>query len=132
LGDKEVGNQAITALFMVIQHSNKSTQEKYLPLMREAVKDGKAKGKSLALLEDRVALRQSKMQIYGSQVFWSKANNKYFILPLEDPANVDKRRAKVGLQPLSEYVRVWNIEWHIEQYEKELPTILAEWKKVFH
>ncbi len=132
LGYDKIGSQANTTLFMVIQHSDPLTQEKSLSIMREAVKKGNAKAKSLALLEDRIALHQGKMQNYGSQIFWSKANNRYFILPLADPDNVDKRRAEVGLQPISEYVSVWNIKWDIEQYKKELPTILAEWKTIFH
>ena len=131
LGYDKIGSQANTTLFMVIQHSDQLTQEKYLPLMREAVKNGKAKAKSLALLEDRIALHQGKMQSYGSQIFWSKANNRYFILPLADPDNVDKRRAEVGLQPLSEYVSNWNIKWSAEEYKKDLPTILPEWKAIF-
>ena len=131
LGYDKIGSQANTTLFMVIQHSDQLKQERYLPLMREAVKNGKAKAKSLALLEDRIALHQGKMQSYGSQISWSKANNRYFILPLADPDNVDKRRAEVGLQPISEYVSNWNIKWSAEEYKKDLPTILAEWKAIF-
>jgi hypothetical protein len=37
LGPEAVGNQASTALFLVIQHSDHATQLKYLPMMREAV-----------------------------------------------------------------------------------------------
>ena len=131
LGSDKIGNDANTTLFMVIQHSKLSTQKKYLPLMREAVKNGNAKAKNLVLLEDRVAIFQGKMQTFGSQIFWSKANNRYFVLPLADPENVDKRRAEVGLQPLSEYVSNWNIKWNVEEYKKDLPSILAEWKKLF-
>ena len=65
LGEDVVGEQGNTTLFLVIQHSDIKTQEHYLPMMRQAVKNGKAKGSSLALLEDRVALRQGRMQIYG-------------------------------------------------------------------
>jgi hypothetical protein len=130
LGSDKIGSQANTTLFLVIQHSDLSTQEKYLPLMREAVKNGNAKARDLALLEDRVAIFQGKMQIYGSQLFLSKETNGYFIPPLADPDNVDKRREKVGLQPFSEYVSRWNIKWDAEEYKKDLPKILAEWKTI--
>ena len=132
LGSDKIGSQANSTLFMVIQHSGLSTQEKYLPLIRDAVKNGNAKAKSLALLEDRVAIFQGKMQNYGSQIFWSKVTNKYFILPLADPDNVDKRRAEVGLQPLSEYVSNWNIKWNAEEYKRDFPTILTEWKTILN
>ncbi len=131
LGAKEIGAQANTTLFMVIQHADQATQEKYLPMLRDAVKNGKAKASSLALMEDRVALKQGRMQYYGSQVIWSSINNKHVVLPLDDPDNVDKRRAAVGLQPLSAYVSVWNIKWDVEQYKKDLPAIIEESKKYF-
>jgi len=113
----EVGN---STLFLVIQHSDQKTQEKYLPMMREAVKNNKARGSSLALLEDRVALGQGKKQIYGSQIGRSP-NGERYVLPLEDPDHVDERRATVGLPSLAEYVTNWGITWDVEQYKKDLP-----------
>ena len=121
LGADVVGRQGNSTLFLVIQHSDQGTQEKYLPMMREAVKNGKATGSSLALLEDRVALGQGKKQIYGSQIGRNNYTKLYYVLPLEDPNNVDKRRAEVGLQPLAEYVNHWQIKWNVEQYKKDLP-----------
>ena len=62
--------------------------------MREAVKKGNAKANSLALLEDRVALRRGGKQIYGSQVTRDSETNEYYVLPLIDPAkDVYKRQA---------------------------------------
>lgn len=104
LGSEIVGEEGNRTLFMVIQHADLVIQEKYLPMMRDAVKNGKAKASSLALLEDRVALRQGKKQIYGSQVAWIMLKNEYTVLPLYDPDNVDKRRAEVGLPPLAIYL----------------------------
>jgi hypothetical protein len=121
LGADVVGGQGNSTLFLVIQHSDQGTQEKYLPMMREAVKKGKATGSSLALLEDRVALGQGKKQIYGSQIGRNNETKLYYVLPLEDPDNVDKRRTEVGLQPLAEYVIHWQIKWNVEQYKKGLP-----------
>ena len=129
LGADVVSDQGNSTLFLVIQHSDLATQEKYLPMMREAVKNGKAAGSSLALLEDRVALRQGKKQIYGSQIGRDPETQEYFISPLEDPDNVDKRRSEVGLGPLSEYVNHWQIKWDVEQYKKDLPRIVEKEKK---
>ena len=107
LGTDVVGVEGNSTIFLVVQHADLKTQEKYLPMMRTAVKNGKAKGSDLALLEDRVALREGKRQIYGSQIGRDPETQKYYVQPLEDPDNVDKRRAEVGLQPLSEYVNHW-------------------------
>lgn len=130
LGVKEIGEQANTTLFMVIQHAGKAMQEKYLPIMRAAVKNGKAKARSLALLEDRVAIQQGRMQNYGSQVFFNSGTGQYFVLPLDDPDNVDERRAVVGLQPLAGYLSTWNLKWDAAQYKKDLPLFIAECKKI--
>jgi hypothetical protein len=56
LGAQEVGQQANNTLFLVIQHADFASQVEYLPLMREALKQGKAEANQLALLEDRVAV----------------------------------------------------------------------------
>ena len=123
LGTDVIGDRGTTTLFLVIQHSDQVTQEKYLPIMREAVQRGNARRSSLALLEDRVALKQGKRQIYGSQIGGDGVTQSYYVLPLEDPDNVDKRRAEVGLGLLSDYLRTWQIRWDIEQYKKDLTEL---------
>ena len=128
LGEDVIGNQGNLTLFLVIQHSDLATQEKYLPMMREAVKKGKASGGSLAMLEDRVALRQGKRQIYGNQIGRDPDTNLRFVLPLDDPDNVDKRRAEVGLGLFADYLNHFQIKWDVEQYKKDLPTIEAKLK----
>jgi hypothetical protein len=123
VGPGKVGGQANHTLFLVIQHSDLKTQQKYLPIMREAVKNKNANGSSLALLEDRVALGEGKRQIYGSQIGYDKETNKSYVLPLEDPDNVDKRRAEVGLGSLADYVKRWGIIWNVKEYKKNLPEL---------
>jgi hypothetical protein len=120
LGSDIVGEQGNSTLFLVIQHSDFTTQEKYLPKMRIAVKSGKASGSSLALLEDRVALKQGNKQIYGSQVGRNSETKQYFVLPIEDPDNVDKRRLEIGLPIMSEYLNYWKIKWDLNTYKQEL------------
>jgi tetratricopeptide (TPR) repeat protein len=123
VGKDVVGTQANQTLFLVIQHADLKYQQKYLPMMREAVKKGNAKASSLALLEDRVALREGRKQIYGSQSSRNKTTNKGHISPMIDPDNVDKRRAEVGLGPMAEYAPKLGIVWDLETYKKELPEI---------
>ncbi len=121
LGKDLIGATRNSTLFLVIQHSDIKTQQKYLPKLREAVEKGNAESIHLALLEDRVNLRLNKKQIYGSQIGFDKKSNKYYVLPIENPEQVDERRKQVGLGVLSEYVKQWDIIWDIEQYKKELP-----------
>ncbi|GAB3720621.1 DUF6624 domain-containing protein [Flavobacterium koreense] len=129
VGADKVGGQANQTLFLVIQHSDLPTQQKYLPMMREAVKNKNASSSALALLEDRVALGEGKKQIYGSQIGFDKDTNTNYVLPLEDPDTVDQRRASVGLGLLADYVKNWNIVWNVEEYKKQLPELEAKSKK---
>jgi hypothetical protein len=128
VGKDKVGEKANSTLFLVIQHADIKTQHKYLPMMREAVKKGNASASSLALLEDRVALREGKKQIYGSQIGRNPKTNENYLLPLEDPDNVDRRRTQVGLDSLSDYVKHWNIIWNVEDYKKNLAKY-EQWSK---
>lgn len=129
LGQDVIGGQGNSTLFLVIQHSDIKTQEKYLPMMREAVKKGNANSSSLALLEDRIALRKGEKQIYGSQIGRNQETGEFYVLPLSDPENVDIRRAEVGLGTLQEYVGFWKITWNVEEYKLKLPEYEAKQKK---
>jgi hypothetical protein len=129
LGANKVGSQGNSTLFLVIQHADLATQEKYLPMMREAVTRGNASGSQLALLEDRVLLRNGKKQVYGSQIASDQATGEYYVNALEDPEHVDERRAAVGLGLLADYVRRWNIVWNVEEYRKKLPEYEKKLKK---
>jgi hypothetical protein len=122
VGPDIAGEEGNNTIWGVIQHADVKTQQQYLPIIREALKAGNAKGPQVAMLEDRVAMRTGKKQIYGSQVINDKAGN-YYIGPLEDPDNVDKRRAEVGLGPIATYAKRWNIIWDVEEYKKQLPKI---------
>lgn len=126
LGSEIIGQQGNATLFLVIQHADLAVQEQYLPMMREAVTKGNANPSSLALLEDRVALRKGKRQIYGSQIGRDPETGDYYVSPLEDPDNVDQRRASMGLPPLSNYISHWGMSWDVEAYKASLPEIEAK------
>jgi len=108
-GKEVVGQEGSRALFLVIQHADLATQEKYLPVLREAVKNGKARPSDLALLEDRVLTRNGKPQIYGSQVRQNYQTGKNEFFPIEDIPNVNKRRASAGLSSLEEYAKLMGV-----------------------
>lgn len=119
----KVGAQANNALFLVIQHSDLETQKKYLPMMKEAVTKGNANPSSLALLIDRIEIREGRKQIYGSQIGTNPNTKTQYVLPLIDPDNVDKRRTDVGLGSISDYIKNWNLTWDVEKYKSELSEL---------
>lgn len=130
LGYDQVGSAGATTLFMVIQHSHLKVQKKYLPMMRKAVKDKKLLAANLAMLEDRIALREGRKQTYGSQVSFDTLTRKSLVPPLEDPENIDKRRATVGLGPYAEYLRFYGIEWNLQEYKKQQKLAAVNKKRV--
>jgi hypothetical protein len=120
LGPKAVGEKGNSALFLVIQHADATTQAKYLPVMKAAYERGDAKGSQLALLIDRVALSNGQKQVYGSQVMQDPKTNKYQLSALEDPDHVNARRAKMGLGSIEEYLKQWDIVWDVEAFKKTM------------
>jgi hypothetical protein len=120
LGPDAIGSNGSSALFLVVQHANLNIQEKYLPLLQDAIKKDNAQPSQLALLTDRVAIRSGKKQVYGTQIQQSPDTFIYSISPMEDPDHVDERRAKMGLGPLADYVSQWKIKWHKNEYKKSL------------
>lgn len=129
LSPKIIGNKGNSTLFLVIQHSDLETQLKYLPMMREAVKVGNARASSLALLEDRVALRQGKRQIYGSQIGRDQETGNYYVSPLIEPEKVNKRRADVGLGTIEDYIKNWGMTWDLEKHKEQTKKIESENKE---
>lgn len=118
LGADIIGTQGNETLFLVIQHSYPETQEKYLPMMRDAVKEGNAYAAHLALLEDRIALGKGEKQIYGSQIGQDQETGEYYVCPLIDPDNVDNRREELGLGPIQGYIKL-GIDLGLRRIRKE-------------
>ena len=121
VGPDQVGGQASMTLFLIVQHADLATQKTYLPMMRSAVKRKTAEPSALALLEDRVALGEGRKQLYGSQIGTDNAG-KSFVRPLIDPDHVDQRRARMGLEPMAEYVAQQNIKWNVADYKRRIRT----------
>lgn len=105
-----VGPKAASAAFLIVQHADLATQQRYLLIIRQAVTAGEARASDLALLEDRVLVGQGKKQLYGSQL-QSDGRGGWQFYPIEDDTQVDERRRSVGLPPLAEYARQFGIDY---------------------
>lgn len=114
-GKSLVGRGQMGTAFLVIQHADLEVQEKYLPVLKEAANKEELRWSSVALLIDRVNLRQGNKQIYGSQVGRTD-DGEHYVSPIDDPENVDKRRAEVGLGPLNDYCGNWDFTWDLERH----------------
>jgi hypothetical protein len=105
-----VGQKAASAAFLIVQHADLATQQRYLLVVRQAVTAGEARASDLALLEDRVLVGQGRKQLYGSQL-QSDGKGGWQFYPIEDEAHVDERRRSVGLPPLTDYARLFGVEY---------------------
>lgn len=117
LGPQDVGMTGSQALFLVIQHADLPTQQKYYPLIKKAEKDGKILSSNVAILEDRIAVREGREQIYGSQGYADREKKKTFIYPLKDADHLDSLRQTMGMPPMATYVK----DWSLSDYKSYLP-----------
>lgn len=104
-GPKLVGRDGSDAAFLLVQHADLAFQQKMLPLVEKAYRSGELSGQNYALLLDRVRVGEGRPQVYGTQAkrFEEWNGEEPALAPIEDEANVDKRRAEMGLPPLAEY-----------------------------
>ena len=123
-GPKLVGQDGTDAFFLLVQHADHAFQKEVLPLVENAYRNGILTGQSYALFMDRVLIGDGKPQRYGTAAkpFDQWIGREPVFESIEDEANVDKRRAEVGLMPLSEY-REFLKQMYFPQ-EKENPRPL--------
>lgn len=67
IGKTLVGEKYRVAMKIIIQHADLEHQEKYLPIVHQAVKDGEVFASSLKYLIDRIYNRKYGYQIFGTQ-----------------------------------------------------------------
>lgn len=110
-----VGFKGNKTLFLIIQHADLETQKKYYPIIEKAVSEEKAFMCDLALLKDRIEVREGRKQIYGSQIGYDSEKKVYYLYPLINPENVDKRRKAAGLGSIKEDIKLWGLTWDQEK-----------------
>jgi hypothetical protein len=116
-----IGNYTLA---LIMQHADLSSQEQNLSMIRQAFKDGKIEAYDYALLEDKVALREGKKQLYGSVIV--NVGGKNHVAPLEDPDGLEKRRKELGLRKMNDYLSDWGLRWDPAAYKKDLLLLEKE------
>lgn len=125
-----IGEQGNWTICNVIQHSDNEIRIKYLPMMRQAVKDKKLEARFLVRAEDRIATERGDPQIYGGQMKYYPETKSFNVWPVYDPVNIDKRRAKIGLGPIAEHLRDrFDFEWNLEEQIKRTVEFEAAMNK---
>ena len=126
-GKTLVGEPTNEAVFYVIQHS--SVIDKYLPLIEKAAKEKQLPFHLYAMMKDRSLMYNKKEQIWGTQAKGMTVYNKetgktrwvFFIWPVADPANVNKRRKEAGFpQTVEDNAKRMNLTYKVYTLEQAL------------
>ena len=102
--EKVFVEKAALAAFLVVQHAPLEVQERYLPRLQAAAERGEVPKSYFAFLTDRIRLYRNEPQVYGTQLRTNAQTGRLELYPLLDEANVDTRRAEMGLEPLETYL----------------------------
>jgi hypothetical protein len=96
------------AIFLVIDHSDLKTMNKYIGLFCDAVEKGYIQMNDLVTMEDRMLMNEGKPQKYGTQAHSVSEEGKtvIYIWPVEDPDKLDALRKSVGLIPIEDYLEM--------------------------
>ena len=95
---EQVGDFGNQAAWLVFQHADLDHQKRFLPQMEAAVSRGDIAPLYLALLRDRIDVREGRPQRYGTQI-----DGKGNLAPLLDASRVNKWRQEVGLPPIEQF-----------------------------
>ena len=140
-----LSEKANKAFFYVIDHADNSFSEKYFPLLKEKGEQGILEMALVATLEDRILMRTSKKQKYGTQtmgLLLSYTNssgdiieekNIFYVWPIEDNEKVDELRNAVGLPPLEQHLQesedrtnikvIWDKKMTIDDMKEKYPWL---------
>ena len=114
-----IGERGNWTICNVIQHSDNEVRLRYLPMMRQAVKDKKLEPRFLVRAEDRIATERGDSQIYGGQMKYYPETKSFNLWPVFDPANIDKRRTEIGLDSIAIFLKNrFDFEWNLEEQIK--------------
>ncbi len=98
----EVGEGGASAAWLLVQHADADPlfQLQALRLMEPLVARNEVSGRDFAYLTDRVALKLTGKQRYGTQ--FTCVDGHYQPLPIEDEAAVDRLRREAGMETQAE------------------------------
>lgn len=94
-----VSEDGAHAAWLLAQHAPLNLQKRWLPLLRQAVDADQAAAVDLAYLDDRVRIRERRPQRHGTQ--WLVRDGEQRLFPLDEPDQVNHRRAALGLSLLT-------------------------------
>jgi len=109
----KVGKDGFQAFMILLQHATSDDlRARSLKPIRAAFKNKELPALNYANFVDRLRLHQGKKQLYGSGFDFK--DGKLVMSPTKDLKNLEKRRAKIGLPPLAEYIKDLEEMYHLK------------------
>lgn len=127
---KQVGLKGITAINSVIQHAPLKMQERYYLTLVDAYRDKKIPGETLALLEDRINLRNHRKQFYGTQVLQFNKTGKYTLYPVTNIDSLNAYRKRIGFNmTIEQYLKqFFKTDWTKADYYKNYAEAVKQFE----
>ena len=100
---QKVGTDGAHAAWLIAQHADPTPelQRIFRDELRRAVDANRAPAEHLAYLVDRIRRNNDEPQLYGTQ--FNLVDGELVLEPVENPDDLDERRAEMGLPPMAEY-----------------------------
>jgi len=109
----KVGKEGLEAYMTLLQHApTDELRVRSLKPIIKAFKNKEIPPMAYANFVDRLRLHQGKKQLYGSG--FELTDDKLVMNPTEDVKNLEKRRARIGLPPMAEYVKGLEEVYHLK------------------
>lgn len=93
---KAYGQEAATGAFLIVQHADTPLQKRFLPTIETMAQRGEALWSEYALMYDRVAVAEGRLQRYGTQMHC--VDSRLVPHPTEEPDQLEARRAPMGFR----------------------------------
>ncbi len=97
-----VGKDAGHDFWLLVQHQPLEFQQRMLPELEAAMRQGEASRSDYAYLYDRVRIGEGKPQRWGTQL--KCVNGLPVLSPVDDPAGLDERRRELRMPPIKDYL----------------------------
>ncbi len=111
ISSKKYGKTACEQALTIMKNAPGERLENHLDVVLKAAENDEANPEEVAYIHDKVLMHQGKKQLYGTQIAFNEKKGINDVYPIEDEANVDTRRAKVGLEPLADALKKMGIKY---------------------
>ena len=133
-GTSLVGGAGTQAAFFIVTYlfTMPEFQRAMVPVLRQAVTAGEAPGLHLARLEDGIRCMEGRPQKYGAALGWDENGEMTPFRSVEDPEDVDRLRAEIGLPSLRDAIlrQEHALEKHKRRVPREELAMFETWARV--